>query len=137
MAAFLSRFWLDAKNTDLNDEITQKQEVLVSSSDFENEFKDVQKKLEIFSELTKNEGAITQSLKTITSYLPQDMLLDSFTFTNNKINIEGISPSERSIQQLIVNLESNETFEDVSLLSIASGIKDPNLLEFSIAVTIK
>ena len=39
MTAFLSRFWLDAKSTDLNELIKQKQAVIAASADFEKEFR--------------------------------------------------------------------------------------------------
>ena len=40
MLTFLSRFWLDARNADLNDLIKQKSAVLSASADFEKEFKE-------------------------------------------------------------------------------------------------
>lgn len=137
MAAFLSRFWLDAKNTDLTEEIEQKKDVLVASTEFENEFKQIQKRLEILSELTKSEKLITNSLKTVTSYLPPDIFLDSFSFSENKIALIGISPGEISVQQLIVNLQETENFEEVSLVSIDSETESADLLKFQILISIK
>lgn len=136
MAAFLSRFWLDAKNTDLGEEINQKKQVLVASAKFENEFRQTQKRLEIFSELTKNEKMMTESLKAAVSSLPADTLLENYSVSENRIMLDGISPNEKSIQQLIVNLEEKENFEEASLVSIKSDAQDPNLLEFNISVSI-
>ena len=42
MVAFLSRFWLDAQNTDLDEEITQKQALIAASLGFEKRFKQTQ-----------------------------------------------------------------------------------------------
>ena len=44
MVAFLSRFWLDAQNTDITEEMTQKQAVLAASLDFERKFKETKEK---------------------------------------------------------------------------------------------
>src|SRR3989304_5055627 len=52
MIAFLSRFWLDAQNTDLTEELQQKQAVLSASKAFDAEFKDTQKRLKVFTDLT-------------------------------------------------------------------------------------
>ena len=49
MAVFLSRFWLDAKANDLNELIRKNQAVLGTTVEFENEFRNIQKKLDTFS----------------------------------------------------------------------------------------
>ncbi len=67
MIAFLSRFWLDAQHTDLNEEIQQKQAVIEATQNFESEFKDTQKRLSIFSKLATNDSPISNNLKAETS----------------------------------------------------------------------
>jgi len=74
MAAFLSRFWLDAKNTDLTDLIKQKQAVIAASADFEKEFKLTQERLKIFSTVAENQGLASSNLDLVTSYLPVNTL---------------------------------------------------------------
>ena len=137
MAAFLSRFWLDAKNTDLSEEISHKKDVLIASSDFEKEFKHVQKRLEVLSELSKNDRLATRSLKSIRTSLPPDIFLNGVSFSENKFNLTGMSPNEKSIQQLVVNLENKENLENVSLTSINSEKNNPDLLEFELLVSTK
>src|SRR3990167_1085348 len=58
MTAFLSRFWLDAKTTDLNDSIKQKQAVIESQNNFEKEFRKTQNRLVIFKEVTEAQDNI-------------------------------------------------------------------------------
>src|SRR3989344_5652085 len=65
MGAFVSRFWLDAKNADLSDDIEQKQAVVTSFSDFEQQFRSIQKKLLIFSSLSKSSEAPSQTIETL------------------------------------------------------------------------
>ena len=43
MAVFLSRFWLDAKANDLNELLRKNQAILKTTTEFENEFRDIQK----------------------------------------------------------------------------------------------
>src|SRR3989304_6667942 len=57
--AFLSRFFLDAQNADLSEQIEQKSGIVAASSDFEKTFRQTQKKLEIFSVLTDQEKLAT------------------------------------------------------------------------------
>lgn len=137
MIAFLSRFWLDAQNTDLAEEIEQKQGIIASLSDFEKEFKLTQTKLKIFSDLTAREGLANNAVKTISSNLPPDIFLQSLAFYRNTIYIEGTSPSEISIQQLIVNLDSKDLFESANLIEMGTSPFDPSLLKFKLNITIE
>ena len=137
MIAFLSRFWLDAQNTDLSEEIQQKQSVLAASQNFEKEFKDTQGKLSIYSEIAKGRGVFSNPLQTITSYLPQDLYLTSVRISDNTVEIEGTSPNERSIQQLSVNLNASEIFTEIEIVEIVTSGADPSLLNFKLSTTLK
>jgi Tfp pilus assembly protein PilN len=130
MIAFLSRFWLDAQNTDLNDEIEEKTAVLTASKNFEREFENTQDKLKIFSELTTSEGKYTQVLSTVTSYLPTDLFLSVLTFKENALEIEGYTSNEISIEQLMVNLSASGKFSEVGIIEVATDPKDPTILTF-------
>lgn len=129
MIAFLSRFWLDAQNTDLNEEIKQKQAVLSSYTNFEREWKDTQKRLKIFSTLVSDKKEATETFNLIVSYLPSDIFLTSISLVTNEATIEGVSPSERGIQQFLVNLQSAETLNQVELVGIETD-KDTGFLKF-------
>lgn len=133
MVAFLSRFWLDAQNTDLNDDIEQKTYVLEASRDFEREFENTQTKLKIFSELTQNQGVYAKALNETVSYLPSDLFLTAVILNEDNLDIEGSTPNEVSIQQLMVNLSSSTKFSDVGLVELASSPRDPYLLNFKLS----
>lgn len=137
MGAFLSRFWLDAQNSDLKDKIEEKKSYLVASQSFESEFKDTQKRLEIYSKNSKGSGILTKSLSTIVSFLPTDLSLKTFTFSEEKIDIEGYTPNEKSIQQLIANLQSSDLFEDIGIDEISSALDESNNLMFKVFINLK
>lgn len=134
MIAFLSRFWLDAQNTDLSEDLKRKQAVLAASLSFEKEFKDNQKRLKVYSDLTSDKLLKVEITSTISKLLPPDIFLTSVSFKEGEIDIKGISPSERSIQQLIVNLYSEEIFIDTQLTEVVSDEEDKNLLKFGLKV---
>ena len=85
MFAFLSRFWLDAKNSDLTEEIKTKQAQILSSSAFEKEFKNAQKRLKIFSALTNEERPKTRILEAVSQVLPSEVYLQTITFSENQL----------------------------------------------------
>ena len=136
MAAFLSRFWLDARNADLNDLIKQKVAVISASSEVENEFRDTQKKLKIFSSLAVKEGIVSNAINRITSLLPPDVFLISYSFNQESIQIKGASTSEVSIAQFIVNLENSDLFEKVSLSNVDTA-QEETALTFTFRMQLK
>lgn len=136
MAAFLSRFWLDAKASDLNDEIKQKNAVIVASADFEKDFRKAQTKLAILSDLSSQEVSAAETLTTISSYLPEDTLLTSFTFISKESQIKGLSPSEQSIAQLMANLESVDGFNKVSLSQLDTT-EETSLFSFTLKIELR
>jgi len=133
MIAFLSRFWLDARNSDLNDLIKQKTAVLASQSDFEKEFKNTQKKLSIFSSLTAEAGTASKILGNITSYLPSDIYLITYAFNGESAQVKGAAQSEISIAQFMVNLEKSEAFDKVTLTNLDASQED-SLFTFTLRV---
>jgi len=137
MVAFLSRFWLDARNVDLNDLIKQKQAVLASTSDFEKDFRNTQKRLKIFSALAPEDRPISSYLATIASYLPSDISLASYTYSGGNIQIKGNAVSEAGIAQFIVNLEESGSFETVEMINLDSSKQESSLLSFTLKIVPK
>jgi Tfp pilus assembly protein PilN len=83
--------------------------------------------------LTENEQYYSKQIDTITKSLPPDVLLSGIRFDVQNAEIKGLSPSERSIQQLVVNISDKDTYDSVGLVEINSTEEDPNLFEFTIS----
>ena len=137
MLAFLSRFWLDARNVDLNDAIKQKSAIITATKDFENEFKDTQKRLKIFTELTQDKDSVSSFLASVVSYLPGDTSIISFAYNQKSIQVKASALTEISVAQFMTNLESSGSFEKVTLASLDSGQENDPFLTFSINLTEK
>ena len=120
-----------------NDDLERKQSLLTASLSFENEFRDTQKRLTIFSQLVSKQENLASTLEKITRYLPQDLFLKTVNFSDNSFQIDGISPNETNIQQYIVNLQSTGSFSDIGIREIKSDPKDPNILKFSFIAQLK
>ena len=135
--AFLSRFWLDAKTTDLNDEIKQKQAIVLATSTFEKEFRESQNKLEAYASLTKKEKPASSLMNIISSYLPPEAYLSSVSLIGSEVQIKGSSFSERAIAQFISNLNALEDFENVTLTQVDTSEKGFSTMIFAISLTLK
>jgi Tfp pilus assembly protein PilN len=137
MGAFLSRFWLDARVSDLNDEITQKSAVIEATSQFEEEFKSAQKRLGIYTAIAADDTTAASTLEAITSHIPTNVTLTTYSYLVDSASVKGYSASERSIAQFIANLESEEGFGDVSLTQLGASEDQASQLLFSIDITLK
>lgn len=132
MIAFLSRFWLDAQNSDLNEKIQQKQAVLAASQNFEKQFKTTQNRLSVFSQLINNQVDSNETLVKIIESLPPDIVLTNILITKGSIEISGSTPNEKSIHQLSVNLNSKGNFSGFVPVKISTSLQNTAALDFSI-----
>lgn len=133
MAAFLSRFWLDAQNSDLGDSIKIASAQISAQSNFEKEFRGVQQKLNIFKQV----ASLTQpsdSINLVTSTVPPNIVLSSIGIQNTEIQIKGNAGSGTDISQFISNLKAQSTFKNVELDSVGSSDQGQSLLTFLIKI---
>lgn len=136
MGAFLSRFWLDARNSDLNEEINIAKYQVLAYEQVETEFRSLQKKLSITKELYSQQE-VSSLIDVVGQYLPSDVLLNSVSVVEELIQIKASSFSEKSIIQFIVNLESTEIFDEINLGQISSSIDDESFITFTLRTSLK
>ena len=134
MGAFLSRFWLDAQNSDLGDEMGVKSAQVEAQSDFEKKFRRLQTKLGIFKSLS---GAVQPSteINSIASKMPAEITLSSLSLGEDSLDIKGVSGSEAGIAQFIANLKSDTVFKTVELGAVNSSEENPSLTIFTIKIS--
>jgi Tfp pilus assembly protein PilN len=134
MAAFLSRFWLDAQNSDLNDAIKVQTAQIAAQSDLEKEFRTIQSKVNIFKEIgtgTKP-GEVVDA---ITSNLPASAELTTISVSGGVVLINGISGDESGISQFITNMKVSNTLKGVALTGVNSSPDNPSQTDFTISAT--
>lgn len=136
MGAFLSRFWLDARISDLNDEINTTKAQVIAYKDTEDQFRLMQKKLSIAKQLYSQPKS-SSSLESVANFLPTDVFLNSLSVLDNSAQIKASAFSEKSIFQYIVNLESSGAFESVSLGQASTNQDDATLITFSLTAKLK
>lgn len=134
MAAFLSRFWLDAQNSDLSDAIKISSAQIIAQAAFEKEFRGVQTKLKIYKSINQLAQS-SKKLDTITAKIPADIILNSIILNPQTLDIRGDSASETSIAQLLSNLKAEPTFKQVDLGGLDSSQSNSALTTFSIKIT--
>ena len=134
MGVFLSRFWLDAKANDLNESIRKNQAILATTTDFENEFRDIQEKLETYSKISSMATNTSLYVSKISSNLPTDVYINSFQITEETIQIKGNSVSESAIAQFVINMKNDKDFSNVALLGTNTSQQDKSSIIFNVSI---
>ena len=100
----------------------------------EKEFRKAQSKLKAFTVLANQENVPSKTFELINSRLPNDVFLNSISQKQKDIGVSGFSPSEKSIFQLMVNLESDEKVSQVDLESIEVDKEAEGLISFGLKI---
>jgi hypothetical protein len=115
---FFSRFYLDTRITDLDDEIEQKQIVIKSYSSFEREFKRTQSRLDIFKVATSEQNNPLPILTKVVTRVPVDIFFTQLMIDPKEVRIEASSLSEQAIAQYIVNLQTQPELTNIHLVQL-------------------
>lgn len=115
LLAFISRFSLDRKLTDLNDEISQKQAIIEANADFEQEFRTVQSQVRSIQKLMNAPTPMVGALDTLQAILPVDVYLESLEITTDKLTANAIAGSSPGFSTLLANLQSTKLFKNVDI----------------------
>ncbi|HEX6976941.1 MAG TPA: PilN domain-containing protein [Patescibacteria group bacterium] len=116
MGAFLSRFWLDSKVSDLTEAINQKKAVITSYAQVEKNFREAQKELAIFSSVAYDKSKYIPLLQTLTTALPDTVQITFLSVDASAVEIRATSTSEVGAGTFIANLKAiPNMFDKVSL----------------------
>lgn len=133
MGAFLSRFWLDAQNSDLNEEITIKSAQISAQSDFEKQFRSTQNKLNIFKSLASNPPP-SGKIDIIASRIPTNITLTGISVDDASAQLKGTAASELGLAQLLSNLQAEKSLKSVDIGSLSNSENDPSLTTFTLNI---
>ncbi len=135
MAAFLSRFWLDAQNSSLSDSIKIATSQIQVQSEFEKNFRQTQSKLAIFKALTTGARGSDRA-EFIALKNPNGIVLTSVNIKESSAIVKGAADGESNVVQLISNLKNEkDTIKSVDLDSLYSSEEDKKHLFFTLNLT--
>jgi Tfp pilus assembly protein PilN len=123
--SFATRFNLDRQVTDLNSTIHQRQVIIDSYGDLEQNVRDVQRKIDSYQQVEQQVN-IADTFQSLSAITPQDVLLDSLNILPTSIIFAGHTNSNKSLDLLINNIQLSPDFTDVSVERIeTSSDKEP------------
>jgi len=138
IGAFLSRFWLDRKNSDLSDVIRQQKAILGSTQQFEDDYNLLQKKLNSIRTYYTQQPEFQTKISTLVESTPPDITYESLNLTtgddkNLAANLSLTAFQESSIINFMTNLILNPKISSVDVNKIE---KKPKESKYYIDITI-
>jgi len=119
LLAFISRFSLDRKNTDLTEEVTQKQAILEANAEFETSIRSLQANVTTAKQLLTDQSKPFDVVTSMEQLLPADVYLASLSVTGNRLTVEAIAGSTGGFAQYISNLQSVNQLNNLSLSGLS------------------
>jgi len=137
ISAFLFRFGLDRKLTDLNEEMKQKQSMVQSYVDLEEKFKRLQLQLKIVKETKDNTIDVGLILTNISKITPLDTIYSTIDISEKKISLEGQTFSEVGLATLLAKAQTSEIFTGVVLENVSSATDKSQAIDFRMILNLE
>ncbi|MDP3998442.1 MAG: PilN domain-containing protein [bacterium] len=135
--AFLSRFKLDRDIADLYETIRTKQAIAQSSSAFEKEFRLFQSRIKGTETLVSNHVNPVSIIDQIAASTPVDVTIKSIAYEKQNVKIDGLSLSERGLQDFITSLSSSTFFTDTNVENLAKYAETGGGVRFTVTAAVK
>lgn len=135
IAAFLSRFWLDRRNSDLSETLRQQKAILESTKDFEKEYSLLQNRLKIIKKEFDNQPDIVSKAYSLSSSTPSNIVFNNLVFSLNEdgriyADLKLSSYDEDSLVSFLTNLSLNPSIDKVDIKNIEKKPKETNYQVF-------
>lgn len=121
ISAFLYRFGLDKKLTDLNEEIERKKIIVNSYGDLEEKYRRLQSQLQLVSNKEKERVTATTILTVISQITPIDTSYTNIVVEKEKVSLEGETLSEVGLATLLAKAQAQSIFDNATLDSVTSA----------------
>lgn len=115
LSAFLYRFTLDRQLIDLHDTIKQKQAVINLLKTNEETYRSVQDRIAIAGALSTTGNQTITLIQEILNFVPPEMIVNTITFTGERMRIEARVQSVGALSGFIKKLREYEPIASVSL----------------------
>ncbi len=136
MGAFLSRFWLDAKNSDITDELQDRQFVVEATQDLENEMNLFSAKVYRLKTLSQVNSPIVNFIDILPTLVPPEIKLINFEVYAKSASLFGNAINESFVNQFLTNLKSNDRVQSANVTRMSTD-SSTGFLDFQVAIKLK
>lgn len=134
ISAFLSRFWLDRKNSDLSEISRQQKAILHSTQEFESQYSLLQQKLTVIKKQLSLQPDIKNKVQSLAQSTPSDLVYRSLDLVQDEktdkmtATLSIYSQTESSLVDFITNIILNPDIETVDIQKISKPPKENKYL---------
>lgn len=115
LLAFISRFSLDRKNTDLTEELQQKQAIIEANLGFERDIKSLQANLATAKTLMSDQAKPVELINSMETLIPADVFLTSLEISSTKLILAATAGSTAGFAQFLSNMQSTKLISNILL----------------------
>ena len=132
ISAFISRFWLDRRHSDISEALRQQQAILKTTAQFEVEFKSLQSRLNHIAQNYQNQPNFSDLASSLVNSAPPSIYFKNVTISHSpkvkaiKASASLLAIDEPSIINFINNLILNPDIDAVTVSSIQKKTKENN-----------
>lgn len=137
LLAFIYRFSLDRQITDLNEEIQQKQAIIVANQGFEEQFRNLQRRTVQIKQLFENQDLSVIILKHLEKITPGGVQFSSFAFTNSGIRIAATSTTNYDLALFLNNLKASPILTKINVATLSRQTAGTGEIAFQIDAAIR
>lgn len=123
LMAFIYRFSLDRKITDLNEEIDQKAAIVEANLTFEYQFRNLQARTRKIAELIAGQNTPSLIMKQLETITPKDIQFSKFSYNGETVTINASARSDPALSLFLNNLNQSPFFTNINVTSL-SKIRD-------------
>lgn len=115
LSVFFMRFKLDRDRTDLKERVQQKQALIQSIFEVENEIKRVQKRLSDIKLISTNQDIYLTVISFLENNSPSDLTFSVISFDKQKIKMVASADNLKSFNFFLKQIQDSEMFKDIQL----------------------
>jgi Tfp pilus assembly protein PilN len=137
ICAFLSRFYFDTQLANLFDEINQKKAIVAAATDFEENFRQTQEKIQIIKALLAQESRPSLLINEVSQLLPPEVTLTAINLEEKGLTLTGYTLSENGLRLFWLGLNQHPQLTKVTLSNISSRKEGQPGFDFTLSADLK
>lgn len=118
LLAFISRFSLDRKLTDLNDEIAQKKAILEVNLPLEDKIRRLHADLSVIKTNLPKSKQTVELLAHIQSVIPPDVTFDKFQISRGALSIDAVAGTSQGFSQFLANMQAIKRIKELEVSQV-------------------
>lgn len=137
VGSFLSRFWLDRKNSDLSEALRQQKAILSSTLEFEEKYNDFRQRLVAIKTIVSQNPNFEEKINSIIRYTPPEVGYTNIKISSSEdvsVELTAFAIKTDSLVRMISNLKSDKKVKSIKIDRIN---KNSKMNYYELRMTIK